>query len=169
MFKTRIDLTGERFGRWTVIKYADTRYGNKAYWQCVCDCGTVRCISAANLRSGATKSCGCLNNERIGNLRRTHGMSGTRLYEIWLNMIRRCENPKATRYAYYGGRGIKVFSGWHRFENFLAWSSESGYSDSLTIERVDVNGNYCPENCTWIPLSEQSKNRRNCKQFEGRC
>jgi len=162
MFKTRIDLTGKRFGRWMVIDYGRTE-GKRAYWKCKCDCGTVKMVSATNLKSGATKSCGCLNAETIGERSRKHGLSGTRLYICWENMLKRCLNPRSTRYSHYGGRGIKVCDDWKSFSCFKDWAFANGYTDVLTIERVDANRDYEPSNCKWIPLSEQSKNRRYCK------
>lgn len=100
--------------------------------------------------------------------RRMHGGSGTRLYYVWSHMRRRCSNPKDVGYKNYGGRGIKVCEEWvDDFVAFREWALASGYRESLTLERIDVNGDYCPENCTWIPKSEQSKNRRNVRMYNG--
>lgn len=152
----RIDLTGQHLGRWTVIEYVgNTR--TVAWWKCRCDCGTVRIVNGRRLRDGTSKSCGCLRRELMSK----HGASNTRLYGIWTNMKGRCNNPNAEGYKDYGGRGIQVCKEWaHDFSVFQEWAMSHGYQETLSIDRVDVDGNYCPENCRWASMKEQQNNKR---------
>lgn len=151
------DLTGLRFGRWTVVEFAD-KAGQNARWLCRCDCGTDRIVQGTNLGRGST-SCGCLQRETIGNMRRKHGRSSERLYLIWWRMIDRCENVENRDYKNYGMRGIRVCKRWHKFENFTA-DMDAGYEKGLTLEREDVNGHYEPSNCRWATQFEQTCNTR---------
>lgn len=155
----RIDLTGQRFGKLLVESIAPKRKSGNQYvtmWNCVCDCGNKTVVRSGDLRNGKTITCG---NKRIHSHRATHGMCGTRIYNIWVCMKTRCNNISDDR---YGGRGISVCEEWKDdFQSFYDWSILNGYEDNLTIERKDVNGNYCPENCCWIPLAEQGLNKRN--------
>lgn len=143
------------FGRLTV----DSVEGSKVH--CTCACGTKRIVSIYSLRSGNTRSCGCLARERTANMGRsnkTHGMKKTRTYKAWESMRRRCFNPRAGNFKHYGGRGITVCDAWASFENFLADMGEC--PDGLTLERNDTNGNYEPSNCCWATPVEQTRNRR---------
>lgn len=160
-----IDLIGQKFGRLTVITSNGSIPPGKRTWLCKCDCGKETVVATSELRSGKTKSCGCLQKEKaalIGKKYHTiHGMDGTRIYQCWKDMKRRCYNPKTKSFKNYGGRGILVCNDWlHNFQAFHEWAMANGYRDNLTIDRIDVNGNYEPSNCQWIPLSEQPKNRR---------
>ena len=110
--------------------------------------------------NGETISCGCYHSEHNHEYGFKHGMSNTRIYTIWSGMIQRCCNPNAKNYPRYGGRGITICEEWKEFKNFYDWSKISGYTDNLTIERLDNNGNYCPENCTWITKQKQMRNTR---------
>lgn len=168
-----MDLTGQKFNRWLVIELAEPTFNKKGCveqrWKCRCDCGTERVVLQASLRSGKSKSCGCLNKEMAGSLRRTHGLTNKSngLYSIWNGMKRRCYCKKSPDYPDYGGRGITVCGEWlHDFQAFYDWSMKNGHKKGLSIERKDVNGNYCPENCCWIPLKDQAKNKRNTLSCE---
>ena len=157
------DLTGQIFGRLTVIDFAYTSKGRKAYWNCLCECGKRTVVSGDKLRSGRTKSCGCLQDElrKKGLNHRTHGMTNTKLYVIWCNMKARCYSENCDMYYNYGGRGIRVCDEWRNsFKNFAEWAFSSGYTNGLSIERKNVDGNYEPNNCLWIPLREQAFNQR---------
>ena len=164
-----MDLTGQRFGRWTVIERSKS-HTNEAYWVCKCDCGTIRSVRQLSLRQGVSRSCGCLHREeagkQIGDRSRTHGDFGTKLYGVWAAMKRRCYNPNTKFYHDYGGRGITVCDEWQEYIPFKEWALANGYEEGLTIDRIDVNGNYCPENCRWITQREQCYNTRKTRFVE---
>lgn len=154
-----IDLTGQRFGRLTVVR----RDYSKKYtaWICKCDCGNTTSTDGYQLRKGITKSCGCYHAELCGDQHRKHGGCGTRLYRIYYKMRERCYRATNDNYKYYGGRGITICKEWlDSFKKFSEWALSHGYSENLTIDRIDVNGNYEPGNCRWITIQEQQKNKR---------
>ena len=154
-----IDITGKKFNRLTAIKKIENPFSKKARWLCKCDCGNFTEVLGDNLRNGNVKSCGCLisdNNRK----RATHRKSNSRLYNIWRNMKARCNCKTNLRYKDYGARGISIYNEWKTFENFCKWAILNGYKDNLTIDRIDVNGNYEPSNCRWVSLSKQAYNKR---------
>lgn len=157
------DLTGKRFGNLIVLKRNRNIKSKHIHWECKCDCGNTTTVSATHLRSGHTKSCGCYRSNFEPEVKK-HGMSDTRLYKIWQGMKGRCYRNSEPTYKWYGGRGIIVCDEWlHDFQAFYDWAMANGYRDDLTIERKDVDGNYCPENCCWIPLNKQAQNTRATK------
>lgn len=158
----RIDLTGQRFRKLTVIGYDHSYKNGEAIWKCRCDCGNMTYVISGNLRRGNTKSCGCYGRECTAERNTTHGKTKERLHGVWTRMKDRCNNPKSDRWEWYGARGISVCEEWkNSYEAFREWALSNGYQGGLTIDRVDVNGNYCPDNCRWITIKDQQNNRRN--------
>lgn len=151
------NLIGLKFNRLTVIEYV-----SYSKYLCLCDCGNTIIVSSADLKSGHTKSCGCYKKESSQNNHlKKHGLSKERVYRIWKGMKSRCYNAQNIEFNIYGGRGIKICDEWkNNFVNFYNWSMSNGYLDNLTIDRIDVNGNYEPNNCRWISLNAQQRNRR---------
>jgi len=155
-----IDLTGQRFGRLVVIERAENK-GGHAGWLCQCNCGKDVIVSSSSLRRGLSQSCGCKRREEISCLRSKHKGTKTRLYNIWQNMLKRCNNPHSSRYSDYGGRGITVCDEWlHDFIAFRDWALTHGYRDYLTIDRINNDKGYSPDNCRWATVAEQNRNKR---------
>lgn len=148
------DLTGQKFGKLTVIERAENQ-GKNTVWFCQCECGNTVKVKSTNLITGNTKSCGCLRGHNS-----VHNLSNHRIYKIWTNMKSRCYNKNTINYNRYGGRGIKVCDGWQKFENFNDWAIKNGYKENLTLDRINVNGNYEPNNCRWLSVKEQNRNTR---------
>ena len=155
-----VDITGQKFGRLTVIRRSET-VNKHTMWLCVCDCGNEIIADAYNIKTGHTSSCGCIQRERTAEANCTHGMRKTRLYRIWGCMKNRCYQKSYHGFKHYGGRGITVCDEWRNsFEAFYEWAMANGYAEHLTIDRIDVNGNYCPDNCKWATMADQNKNKR---------
>lgn len=150
------DITGERFERLTAIRRVGMN-GGKSVWVCQCDCGNKVMVRLSDLMGGKIKSCGCLRRETAsaaGKLNATHGMTKSRIWSIWSGMRRRCEiNPNYTN--------VSVCHDWECFSSFYSWALSNGYSDNLTLDRIDVYGNYTPENCRWATYKQQENNRKN--------
>ncbi len=191
-----IDITGQRFGRLVVVRRGDTSSDGKAMWVCLCDCGEVTEVRSYQLRSGITKSCGCLfretssvtarqtnnkygldSNRNVSANKSKHGdikpyASYSRLYHVWTSMKQRCNNPHAPNYAAYGGRGIRICDEWmHDFKAFESWAFAHGYDQDApkgqcTLDRIDVDGNYSPSNCRWADPKTQRHNRRDSRRLE---
>lgn len=164
-----VDLAGERHGRLKVIRKADKGI---TQWVCKCDCGNEVTVTASKFF--IVQSCGCFERENQLRLkfRKTHGMTETRLYGTWCGVKDRCLNPNAEHYDRYGGRGICVCDEWiHSFEAFRDWAIKAGYDETLTgkeqsLDRINVDGNYCPENCRWISMKQQARNRKDTVYIE---
>ena len=156
-----IDLTGMEFGHLSVKGYAG---GLK--WDCVCVCGRRITVNGRKLRDGLTKSCGCMRCEFIRKAKTHHGGSRSRLYNIWKGMKSRTTNPNHKNFDRYGGRGIKVCQEWaESYEAFRDWAMSAGYEEPLTIDRIDCDGDYCPENCRWVTRKVQAINRHTSNKY----
>ena len=155
----RKDLTGLRFGRLTVVSEHSNRGPGRYYWTCICDCGSTTVVEGSELKKGATKSCGCLKREQKPPVTKTHGLSKTKLYKIWVAMRQRCENPNDPNFDRYGGRGITVCGEWHRFEPFMEWALSNGYMEGkVDLDRKENDKGYSPSNCRFISHRENLRN-----------
>lgn len=158
------DLSGKYFGRLTVTGFSHKEFrrsgGSMFFWHCICECGRKTVASGTHLKTGNTSSCGCLHRERLASAPIIHGGRRSRLYRIWSAMKERCSREKHVSYKNYGARGIKVCDEWrHDFPAFRKWALSHGYADNLTIDRIDNDGNYCPENCQWLTRAENAMKR----------
>lgn len=168
----KYDLIGKRFGRLVVIAQAEKKVypcgAQMRQWKCRCDCGNETIVNTGALTSGNTKSCGCIQREKIGAQNRSHGKSKTRLYQVWKQMKKRCKNPNDRSYRWYGGLDVNVCEDWEgSFSKFEKWMLEHGYDDSakrgmFTIDRIDPEHGYSPENCRVVDMKVQARNRRKC-------
>ena len=176
---TKLDLVGDRFGRLVVTGDTGRRYAGNVIWSCRCDCGNEVDIRGASIRSGLTKSCGCLQREtssengknipchvRVKNIKKaiisntTHGgcrrSISRKLYWVWHKMKRRCQNPSESSFKYYGGKGVGVCEDWESYPSFRDWANSAGYVEGLCIHRMDNDSGYSPSNCTWMGRSEHA-------------
>ena len=154
------DLTGKTFGRWTVLEKSE-KIGRIQTYLCKCQCGNTAKVPHSNLTRGKSTSCGCFQKELASKRFKKHGMRNTRLYSIYANMKARCYNEKNKRYKDYGGRNILMCKEWYEsFETFKDWALANGYQDDLSIDRINVDGNYAPSNCRWATQEQQDNNQR---------
>lgn len=170
---TAKDMSGQKFGKLTVLKRSGTQAGRCATWLCACDCGNEVVARGSSLRSGRTTNCGCYHSELMKAKLTKHDGSRSKLYKVWTSMKQRCLNHKDANYHHYGGRGIKVCDEWmNDFQSFHDWAMANGYDETsprgqCTLDRIDNNGNYCPENCRWTTMSVQNRNQRPRRKSHG--
>ena len=159
------DLQGQRFGRLYVVGDVGRTKDRHILWYCLCDCGNEVSVSSRDLVSGHTRSCGCYKRDRMSEVKYIHGDRDARLYSVWKTMKRRCENPNCKTYKWYGAKGVRVCDEWHDYTKFREWANLSGYDETAkygdcTIDRINPYGNYEPNNCRWVNIATQNRNKR---------
>ena len=159
------DLTGGRYGKLVVVKESGRSKDRRVLWECVCDCGNKTIVPSRDLVNGHSQSCGCRQKEIVASIRKKHGDRDARLYSVWKTMKKRCENPNAKGYEYYGAKGVKVCEEWHDYSKFKSWALANGYDEKAkrgecTIDRINPYGNYEPSNFRWVSVRVQNSNRR---------
>jgi len=158
MNKRTLNLQGKKFGKLTVIKRIENKYGHRVAWLCKCDCGNETTTITSSLVRGLTTSCGCWRK----NANKTHGLTKSPVYNSFMMMHERCYNPSEKSYHNYGGRGIKICKEWrNNITAFHKWAMVNGYKKGLQIDRIDNDGNYEPSNCRWVTHRQQCNNKRN--------
>ena len=158
-----LDLTGQRYGRLVFVRQFKKDNHNRWMWECLCDCGNTTVVLPNNVKNGSISSCGCLKKDLLHEKLYKHGIPGSHhLYRIWSSMKRRCNSPNTKEYAHYGGRGIYVCDEWmHDAKAFYDWSMANGWKEGLTLDRIDNDGPYCPDNCRWVTYKIQMNNKSN--------
>ena len=160
MARKKLDLKGENFGRLGVIQFYDVRKSDRrSRWLCKCECGNEVIAVGSELKRGNTLSCGCLTKEKRVEMNTTHGYSRESIYKTWEHMLSRCNDKNHDSYENYGNKGIKVCLEWYDIGNFVKWANENGYKKGLTIDRIDNERGYYPDNCVWSTAKEQANNR----------
>lgn len=150
------NIIGKKYGLWEVLNIKDNRF-----LTCRCECGTIKDVRIQDLEKGKSKSCGCISRKKTIERNTVHGLSKTKIYKVYKSMKKRCLNKKDKRYIDYGGRGIKICKEWETsFISFYNWAMQNGYKENLTIDRINNNDDYCPENCRWVTYKEQNRNKR---------
>lgn len=161
MGRKRIDLTGKKYNHLTVIKLDHVGKRGVGYWLCQCDCGNKKVVNGHAMKNGSIKACGCLQGSLL-----KYQYSNKKIYKKWQHMISRCNNSKDISFKNYGGRGIKVCNEWLEYDNFAKWSLENGFKEGLELDRIDVNGDYEPNNCRYITQLENRRNKRRTLKYE---
>lgn len=164
------DLNGMTFERLTVIGEGGRTKDRHILWECRCECGNIVNVSSRDLVTGHTKSCGCLQKDTIRNIRYKHGDRDSKLYSVWKTMKKRCENSNHKDYKWYGAKGVSVCDNWHDYCVFKEWAINNGYDENAewgqcTIDKINPYGNYEPNNCRWVTMAEQARNKRNSVQI----